>query len=268
VAAHGQAFRCAPEPQAKEISAIQIEHLRKIIMMKRWIVGLVLCISVVSFSGVHSLNQQSFSILDQGLMAYWSFDEGEGDIAFDETNNGNDAVLYGPTWVEGKRGFALRFDGVDDTVAIPHSASLMPTDAITLAAWVKIEGPAQEHYGIIGKSGYSSGYRLLIHGTNKKVLFQLTGEKGYSVWSSTAIPDDQWHFIVATYDGSKMKLYIDGIKDPSEKERKGPLDVNTNSVLIGKPQYAFNGLIDEVRIYSRALSEEEIKELFQMGQVQ
>jgi hypothetical protein len=205
---------------------------------------------------------------DKGLVAYWSFNEGEGDIAFDETNNGNDAVLYGPTWVEGKRGFALRFDGVDDTVAIPHSASLMPTDAITLAAWVKIEGPAQEHYGIIGKSGYSSGYRLLIHGTNKKVLFQLTGEKGYSVWSSTAIPDDQWHFIVATYDGSKMKLYIDGIKDPSEKERLGPLDVNTNSVLIGKPQYAFNGLIDEVRIYSRALSEEEIKGLFQMGQVQ
>jgi hypothetical protein len=58
-------------------------------------------------------------------------------------------------WVEGERGFALRFDGVDDTVAIPHSASLMPTDAITLAAWVKIEGQAQEHYGIIGKSGYS-----------------------------------------------------------------------------------------------------------------
>jgi hypothetical protein len=62
-----------------------------------------------------------------------------------------------------------------------------------------------------------------------------------------------------------MKLYIDGVKDPSEKERLGPLDVNTNSVLIGKPQYAFNGLIDEVRIYSRALSEEEIKGLFQDG---
>jgi hypothetical protein len=46
------------------------------------------------------------------------------------------------------------------------------------------------------------------------------------------------------------------------------VELNTNSVLIGKPQYAFNGLIDEVRIYSRALSEEEIKELFQMGQVQ
>jgi hypothetical protein len=229
---------------------------------------LALCVLISLVIGIGFAQQVPSSLQDKGLVAYWSFDEGEGDIAFDETNNGNDAVLYGPEWAEGKRGFALRFDGVDDTVAIPHSASLMPTDAITLAAWVKIEGPAQEHYGIIGKSGYSSGYRLLIHGTTKKVLFQLTGEKGYSVWSSTAIPDDQWHFIVATYDGSKMKLYIDGIKDPSEKERKGPLDVNTNSVLIGKPQYAFNGLIDEVRIYSRALSEEEIKELFQMGQVQ
>ena len=246
------------------MSAIQIKHLRKIIMMKRWIAGFVLFMSVVSVSGVYSLNQQSLGTLDQGLMAYWPFDEGEGDIIFDETGNGNDAGLYGPEWTEGKRSFALRFDGVDDNVMIPHSASLMPTDAITLAAWVKIEGPAEGHYGIIGKSGYRSGYRLLIHGTTKKVVFQLTGEKGYSVWSSTAVTDDQWHFIVATYDGSKMKLYIDGVKDPSEKERQGPLDVNTNSVMIGKPQYAFNGLIDEVRIYHRALSEREIKGLFRM----
>jgi hypothetical protein len=237
---------------------------RRLSVLIPWLAVLILIASV----GVSSTEQLAQNDLDQGLVAYWPFDEGEGDIIFDETNNGNDTVLYGPEWAEGKRGFALRFDGVDDTVAIAHSASLMPTDAITLAAWVKIEGPAQEHYGIIGKGGYRSGYRLLIHGTNKKVVFQLTGEKGYSVWSSTAIPDDQWHFIVATYDGSKMKLYIDGIKDPSEKERPGPLDVNTSSVLIGKPQYAFNGLIDEVRIYSRALSEEEIKELFQMGQVQ
>jgi hypothetical protein len=199
--------------------------------------------------------------LFEGLVAYWSFDEGEGDILFDKTGNHNEVVLGAPLRVEGKQGFALQFDGVDDSVAIRHSESLMPTDAITLVSWVKILGPAQAHHGIIGKNGYISGYRLLVHGTNMKVLFQLTGEEGYNLWSSIPVADDRWHFIAATYDGSKMRLYIDGTKDPNEADRAGPIDANTSPVMIGKPQYALNGLIDEVRIYNRALSEEEIYEL-------
>lgn len=220
-----------------------------------------MAILAFSLADIAIADEPAPNSLFEGLVAYWSFGEGEGHIVFDKTANHNEGVSANPTWLEGKQGFALRFDGVNDSVTIRHSESLMPTDAITLSACISILGSAQAYHGIIGKNGYISGYRLLVHGTNMKVLFQLAGEEGYNLWSSIPVADDRWHFIAATYDGSKMRLYIDGTKDPNEADRAGPIDANTSPVMIGKPQYAFNGLIDEVRIYNRALSEEEIYEL-------
>jgi len=75
---------------------------------------------------------------DDGLVAEWHFDEGSGSVLEDSSGNGNDGVIYGATWVEGKYGKALSFDGVDDYVDFGNDASLN-VECITLEAWVNLQ---------------------------------------------------------------------------------------------------------------------------------
>jgi len=196
----------------------------------------------------------------EALVGHWSLDEGEGDLIFDSTANYNDGIRRGCSWEAGEYGFVLRFNGQEDAVVVPHSQSLMPTEAITLAAWFVIEEPADRYHGIIGKAGYSSGYRLLLSGDAKQVLFQLSAE--YSFWASTSVGDGHWHHCVARYDGSLMKLYIDGV---ALATRAGPerVEVNDDFIVLGGPQYVIHGMVDDVRVYSRALSDEEVARLYE-----
>ena len=206
--------------------------------------------------------------LARGLAGYWRFDEGEGDVIFDSSGNEHHGgAKNGPQWVEGKFGMALQFDGIDDVVEIPHADQLVKLDQITIALWVKLTGPPDQQggkaiHGLVGKGGYSHGYRLAVRDSTKTVVFQLTGEK-FTLESKGVLTAGQWHHIAATYDGSTMRLYVDGILEPKEKERQGPIDPNTVPLVIGRAQFASNAALDEVRIYNRALSPVEVQALYQ-----
>jgi hypothetical protein len=89
---------------------------------------------------------------EEGLVGYWSFDEGEGTIAHDYSGNSNDGTIYGATWVDGKVGKALSFDGVDDYVRVNDSSNFDITDAITIEAWIKPIKTTGDHQ-IIVQSG-------------------------------------------------------------------------------------------------------------------
>jgi len=187
-------------------------------------------------------------------VSYWRFDEGSGTTANDEnTTNANDGTINGATWTNGKFGKALSFDGENDYVDCGNDSSLDITDAITIEAWVK----ADENLGrdILNKEYYIYALRqnkfyLTVNGST--ISLDYTGQ-----W------DGNWHHIVATFDGTTRKVFIDGSEDVSNSDYSGTIDTTTKNLKIGyKPAdwTYFLGLIDEVRIYNRALTPEEINQ--------
>jgi len=196
------------------------------------------------------------------LVGYWKFDEGSGTTAYDSSGNGLDGTLNGdPQWVEGHLGGALDFDG-DDAVEIPHNPLLSITDEITISAWTYMRGNASGELAIVSKGGWAANdlpYELT-ETPGGVIFWQFYDDVGRDTCSPDSPPVEEWHHIAATYDGQIFKCYIDG-ELAEEWAYAGTMPENTASVTIGQRSRGgtyFNGIIDEVAIYDRALSEEEI----------
>lgn len=224
-----------------------------------------------------------------GVVLSLSFEEGEGDVAKDVSPYGNDGFLRqhvhagapperaprsGPQWEDGKFGKALRFDGVDDYVAIRHSKSLDITDSITIAAWVKLsrwEGQSGMCYlvtkGPLTKTG---AYRLgALRNGSFFINIKLPGGPSFGRTVS-AKPDfghacdGEWHHVAGTFDGLHLRLYIDGEEKASKEiaTEKRQIISSRHPLAIGGwgyTQYRMaEGAIDEVKIYNVALTEQEI----------
>lgn len=207
-----------------------------------------------------------------GLVGYWNFDEGFGTTAGDSSGHDNTGTLYnGPVWVDGKVGKALSFDGADDYVQTPQSNSLDVTGQVTVEAWIfpraYVDDTGCDSH-IISRCDYSGGH-LYVLGTfsNGKVSFSVNPYPDAHP-SAVTLPLNAWAHLAMTYDGSYVRLYINGEFDSSYSQ-SGPIYTTSNWLAIGcKPTgpwggagtYAyFNGMIDEVRIYNRALSQQEIQ---------
>jgi hypothetical protein len=210
-----------------------------------------------------------WSFSSGGLVAWWKFDKGSGDVVADSGPNHLDgAVLGDPSWEAGVLGEALKFDGEGDYVDFGNDSKFNITDRITIAMWVKVDTFDCEWQAIITKGDGS--WRLQRNGTKDSIEFACTGAfvPGAlvgSLFGTVNVNDGQWHHITGTYDGSRVCLYVDGKLDVSS-EATGSIKVNEYNVLIGanaeKPNRNFKGSIDDVRIYSYALSAEEVKEIY------
>ncbi|MCD6219131.1 DUF4091 domain-containing protein [Candidatus Calescamantes bacterium] len=202
--------------------------------------------------------------------------EGEGTILHDKSGNNNNAVVYGITkpkakeegyWTKGKFGSALRCDGV--YVEIPSSNSLSISDKISIEAWIKlleVPCPTLNPLGTVLVK-LPTDWRLAFHGSCIALL-SAKGKDMYVVPSKKVTwKAGQWYHVAAVYDGQLMKIYIDGKLD--NKVSKGRFSIPTSGqpLRIGKwtdnaPRY-FPGVIDEVRVYHRVLSEEEIAKRYE-----
>jgi len=196
------------------------------------------------------------------LVGYWKFDEGSGTTAYDSSGNGLDGTLNGdPQWVEGQLGGALDFDG-DDAVEIPHNPLLSITDEITITAWTYMRGNASGELAIVSKGGWAANdlpYELT-ETPGGVIFWQFYDDGGRDTCAPDSPPVEEWHHLAATYDGQIFKCYIDG-ELAEEWAYAGTMPENTASVTIGQRSRGgtyFNGMIDEVAIYDRALSEDEI----------
>jgi hypothetical protein len=202
----------------------------------------------------------------QGLVGYWSFDEGSGTIAKDYSGNGNDGTIYGgATWTTGKVGSALSFDGVNDYVNVPDATMLRIPGDITIVFWMKKKLEATDWQRIVGKG--NSAYRNYgvweEAGTGKKILFQQYGG-GCNFFSNGTVELNQWYFIASVRQNLTVgKIFInDQITQASCSS--GSTYTSSDPLTIGYAGFHtyFPGLIDEVRIYNRALSDSEIKALY------
>jgi len=206
---------------------------------------------------------------------YLPFDEETGMVTQDYSSCWNDGTLYNfngtdnSGWVDSKYDKALAFDGVDDYVKVADSITLRLTDAITMEAWIKPNDPEQN--GIIIQKGDSVevvGYRLEIVGGKIGFWFLPAPGEWYGGLEPTASITPGWHHIVVTYDGKNIKMYNDAklrhyinCTKPLPKENYC-LQIGAR-LYSGELGYFYNGTIDEVRIYNRALTAEEILTLYE-----
>jgi hypothetical protein len=197
-------------------------------------------------------------------------DEGSGLVAYDKSGYENDGsllpVVDGPSWVDGKHGKALSFDGNDDHVNLGDDASLdIEQESFSLVAWVKPATLIETYKYFVARGGNHTG----LYRSTSQLVFMMWKASGGSIGVGTGINSiaiDQWYHVVGTYEKctSEMKIYLNGdLKDSDILP--DPLDLTSNwyvGGIISNPTYAFQGIVDEVRIYNRALTETEIKRLY------
>ena len=201
------------------------------------------------------------------LVGWWKFDETEGRNADDLSSNNNVGKLIGnPQWrpSSGKLGGALLCDGFDDYVDCGNDSSLDITDKITLAAWVKMDDAGNSKFQpFVSKGDYT--YAIKHHSRN--VIEFVIYDDGF--WQVAHFPVDSsfnhvWHHVAGTYDGNKLKLYVDG-KLEATTAYAGSIASGTYNLNIGSNSEArgrfYSGAIDDLRIYDYALSEKEIEKL-------
>ena len=211
-----------------------------------------------------------------GLVGYWSFDEGAGTIAHDFSGNGNKGTLAGtalPTWVSGKHAGALSFTP-SGRVNVASNTSL-DSSTFTISMWINPLSLDQSNgaftNGIMERESYQvSGFRYALKpsgASNAYPNFWTTQSGGtIGMTASTTIPVGSFSHVVITYDGSTARFYINGILSGTYS---GTYVVPTGVTLyLNGGNFTFStSIMDDIRIYSRALSATEILALYSAGSV-
>lgn len=226
-------------------------------------------------------------------VGYWKMDDESGNTVTDSSGNNNHGTLMpnSPVWTsDGVINGALYFDGIDDYVEVPDDPSLDITDEITLMAWVYPEN--WDHDGYSAANGGDK--------TTENAILTKAGDSDYGVWNLhykwndddgrfgfrfeanidgntenifEVTPSEQlnkWYHIAGVYDGSEMKLFINGQKVDS-KEVTGPISTNDQPLRFGKQFWwgdiysMWNGSMDEIKIYDCSLSDAEIEDIYEHG---
>src|SRR3990167_8461825 len=240
-----------------------------------------ICFLVLSAPiGVNAAATISLPMNNLGLVGYWNFNSGKGtDIAWDLSGNGNNGKLTSmdpaTDWVVGKSGLgtALDFDGSNDYVDMGDTVE--PTTAATFSAWFRLSSFGVEDLAIISKFiSADRQYRLTIVNSTKILKVEVTNTAGSSDAnrsSSSAVSIGVWYHVVVVFNGTAgtLNLYLDGVLNNGALGGTVPSQIRNgaNTLKVGANANVntfFNGLIDEVRIYNRALLATEIKRLYNL----
>ena len=215
---------------------------------------------------------------DKSMVAHWALDETGGLTAADSSGYANHGTLIGmdgTEWTTGTRGGALALNGTASNpqyIDFGNSDSLKLSGNVTVSAWAKMNAGNDDVYmGICGKlkTGGYQGFALVRHSSN---VFRLWANSasldlaGFDASSDVTYTDTEWHHLVGVVDGSISTLYVDGVKQAKQGDGVALLD-SDQYAYIGKQYSApdvnryWNGIVDDVKIFYRALSEAEIQGL-------
>jgi hypothetical protein len=209
-----------------------------------------------------------------GLVGQWKFDEGSGTFAADASGNGNHGTrVNGSGWMSGKSGSAASLDGVDDYVSIPASSSLdAPRSGLTIAMWVYKRSDSPEYAALAGRRwgpGWDDSWVLFYDqsGSDEYSFGVRTGSAVYVTGPSSVADRNTWVHIAGVYDGSRIRIYRNGVEVASAAQ-SGQIALDSTPLFLGAGDNGNTGIreylnagLDDVRLYSRALSAAEIQGL-------
>jgi len=236
--------------------------MKKLLLTASVLISTLILILIPVFSDI--ANAQ----LETGLVAYYTFNESSGNSVYDYSGNGNNGNINGAAWIKGKHDYALHFDGEDDYVVVPDSNSLNLTDAFTFEAWIYPRSFGEIQGGIILDKN-SAAYAFYLRNVTsdpEKIAITLGGNQYFS--NNNSIVLDEWQHVAVTFDRSlssnQIKFYVDGVEAGTATRTK-TVPSNTQPLYVGNRgdlKRTFNGAIDEVRTYNRALSGGEIQSAY------
>ncbi len=193
-------------------------------------------------------------------VAYWKFDECSGNITYDSSGYGNDGLITEPNWTTGKYGCALYFTSFVSWVDVGFNETLYPADHnFSVEKWVKVE--TQPIHNCFDGNSYPPFWNTYYSIVNQ--TFELTinnGTDSIDILGTTPLNDSIWHHLVMVIDRTEERIYgyVDSVLEINESYILGDV-LNNETIYLG---YDMTGIIDNERIWHRALSEEEIGNLF------
>jgi hypothetical protein len=229
--------------------------------------------------GTFKINKPNNTGLTNGLVGYWSFDGKDMDAtrAIDRSGQTNHGTLTGTTRAIGRIGQGLDFDGVDDTVNAGSDAELDNLDPYTEMAWIYLRSfPTSDEYVITNKPstqfcnvdnrGGSNGVQAL------RLDHSRSGANTSIISADNTLSLNTWYHVVCLFDSNgTSKIYINGEEPTLDTNTQGTGGIGANasgSYIVGSRTGTsdfFDGFIDDVRIYNRVLTEQEIRRLYRLG---
>jgi len=209
----------------------------------------------------------------EGPVAFWKFDEGYGEIAYDSSNQGNNATISGALWSEDEFGSApdgksLQFDGVDDYVTKTYNddIELDPVKLpFTVSTWFKAPSAVNTQQTLISRYS-TSGYKLYMNASGQ-VCFGVDDDSTWgpddAACSTDSFADSQWHFITAVKEADSINVYVDAMRmDTTTLTATGGLSGSNTTFYVGVDSDGssnpWKGFIDEIRVYTYALNATQI----------
>ena len=238
--------------------AIGVRHMKTMKLVALTLIGM-------------TMGVQAFSDPDTNLVLRLAFDADDGVTAIDSSGCGNHGLFDGAGLAaDAYGGQAATFDGTDDYVRVPSSASLMPA-AVTVAAWVRLDSLPAEVRALVFKrnpnNSNNEAYALQIN-ADGGLRFVLANGWQTRLDSSVTLGVGEWHHVAATFSQPDMKVYVDGALVGSANHDCALSHEATADVFVAAADHAYYpmgsflpGVMDEVRIYNRALTAQEVADL-------
>lgn len=208
------------------------------------------------------------NVAEDGLVAFWPFDEESGKIARDVTGNGHDGRFEGaPKWVAGKFGSALEFDGDDDYVAVEDDDALDIEEKITLMAWFSPNDDLTRRRLMVKNDAI---FVIFDFNNVTAIDFLVKPDNNYAESTTTEWTIGKWYHFAGTFDGSTLRVYVNG-KLEGEAPNSTSIPPSDLELWIGGDDYGrptdfFPGKIDEVRLYNKVLTEANIQRVMETPQ--
>ncbi len=223
-------------------------------------------------------NFRTIPEIDLNLVGWWRFDKGSGSIAYDSSGHGNDGNFNGnPQWVPGHSCYALEFDGSGDWLDCGVDPSLRITNAVTVAAWIKVGAQGIDHKICGNQDGINGGYKMTVY-SNNRVEFEIRTANNRAILNrdiggGTILQRDVWYHVTGVYslEDSYIRTYVNGLLDREKNTTEalgdslGPFRIGCEPFETGFQQHHFNGVMDDIRIYNRALTEGEVLWIIEEG---
>ncbi len=230
-------------------------------MKKPLLLGIILtaCVVIVTFVFAQ--------FYPEGMISYWKFDESSGTTAYDSVDANDGTLVNGPVWTSGQVGGALSFDGVNDYVTVPSNG--LSSNPMTISWWMNTNDMRAALF--LDKNNWydTEGMEIWLYDNSGGYGYLNVRGSGTANVASSSDFHGEWVHVAVVFDGTTAKIYRNGAFDTSgtiEQVTTSAIDVDfIMGMLPGLSDWYLNGIIDEVAIYSRILTPEEIQQHYENG---